>query len=765
MGDHFGVPMTENPKHPQLAPVIRSTLDALRRRVRGYIWLEGLAEGALWLGVSFWISLAVDWFFEPSPFVRGVILTAAVLGLLAVFWFMIARRVLVPLSYSNLAMLLERRFPQFHDGLLTAVALCDPASGADYNAHLLARTCRQAEGPVREVSFSRVFNRGPLRRRLGAAAALLLSVLGFALARPDLASVWARRAVLFSDELWPRSTRLVIEGFDGGVARVARGSDLEITVKADLGMPVVPDVVAVRYRSERGARKLMSRVGAADPDRDQYQEYSYTFRGVLTPIEFDVVGGDALLSGLKIEVVENPTIVEMILDCEFPAYMGRSLQSLAVTGPMQVPVGSRITVRARSNKDLVRVTVESALEEPPKPPVQFRPHNEDRRSFQYAVGPLVKDKTLLFTLFDTDGIRSREPVRLSLAAVEDQRPELAVQLRGIGAAVTPQASIPAVGRVGDDYGIARIWFEYTIDKQEPKIQPIASPPGNATEFTLKRALDVRPLGLKPGGKLLLAVKAEDRCDLASRPNVGTSDRWLLDVVTPEQLRAMLQSRELVLRQRFEGVIKDVTDARDGLARIDFSPPASPTKPAAAGTGRMPVAPVTAKGAEPGDAPDAQADRSPQRLLAQRTLQAQWAQQNCRKEAHETASLADSFADIREELVNNRIDTEELKLRLEGGIAKPLRRIAEEMFPELDRRLDRLQADLADPAAGSEAQKAAVAQVDAILLAMRQVLGRMIELEDFNEAVELLKSIIQSEQKLRDETQKRHKEKLRELLEK
>ena len=72
-----------------------------------------------------------------------------------------------------------------------------------------------------------------------------------------------------------------------------------------------------------------------------------------------------------------------------------------------------------------------------------------------------------------------------------------------------------------------------------------------------------------------------------------------------------------------------------------------------------------------------------------------------------------------------------------------------MFPEFDRRLDRLLAVLADPAAGSEARKLALAEVDAILLAMRQVLGRMIELEDFNEAVELLKTIIQSEQKLRE----------------
>ena len=57
----------------------------------------------------------------------------------------------------------------------------------------------------------------------------------------------------------------------------------------------------------------------------------------------------------------------------------------------------------------------------------------------------MKDTTLLFTLTDTDGITSREPVRLALVALADQPPQMAVQLDGIGTAMTPQARIP-VGR-------------------------------------------------------------------------------------------------------------------------------------------------------------------------------------------------------------------------------------------------------------------------------------------------------------------------------
>ncbi len=115
------------------------------------------------------------------------------------------------------------------------------------------------------------------------------------------------------------------------------------------------------------------------------------------------------------------------------------------------------------------------------------------RSFQYVLDKLDKDATLQFTLFDTDGIKSREPVRVTISALEDRRPELAILLRGIGAAITPQAQLPASGRVTDDYGLAQVWFEYAVDQRAPATAPIAAPKGNATELPLEqRVLDVRP---------------------------------------------------------------------------------------------------------------------------------------------------------------------------------------------------------------------------------------------------------------------------------
>jgi hypothetical protein len=750
---------TATTRRPKLPPSIRAPLGDLRQRIRRYVLFEGLAAAVAWLGLAFWLSLLVDWLFEPPPLVRVAILAAIGIVLVTVLVRMIFRRVFVPLSDANMAMLIERRFPGLQETLLTAVEISGGSTADDpWQAAMLDRTCRLAEHRLQSVEPARIFNPRPLRRWVLSAALLVSSSLVLAAFQPAVFEIWWRRAICLSDTLWPRHARLSMEGFDHGAIKVARGSDVEIVARADTHMPLVPQVVQVRYQIEGGmpSRASMNRLGNANPAVDPYQEYSYTFRNVLAPIAFDVFGGDDRRRGLRIQVVDSPTLVKMTLDCRFPAYTHFAPREIPVTGAMQLPQGTQVTIHATANKDLVRVQIESALDEQPGPPeILALPKSGDRRSFQHVVARLDKDKTLLFTLLDDDGIRSREPLRLSLAAIVDEPPRLALQLQGIGTAVTPKARLPIAGRVTDDYGIARLWFDYAVDKQPAVEQAIGLPATQSTDFALADAFDLRNLKVEPGHKLQLAVKAADACDLGRGPNIGVGERWLLDVVTPEQLRSMLESRELVLRQRFEAVITEVVETRDLLERIDFNPPAG-TSPGVATPGRT-------SPAEPGDDAEGRSDHSPERIVALQAVRVERALQNSRKNAQETLGVADAFEEIRQQLVNNRIDTEELIERVKGGIADPLRGIGQEMFPELDRRLDQLRTTLTDAKLGPPSRQRARQQTDAIVLAMRQVLARMVELESFNEAVELLRSIVDQQEKLNEHTKQLHKQKLRDLL--
>ncbi len=744
--------------HPTLAPAARTMLGALRRRIRQYIWVEGSAAALAWLGIAFWASLASDWFFEPPPAVRAIMLAAVAAVLVVVLFRMIGRRAFVPISDANAATVLERRFPQFDDSLLTAVLLGDRTPDDTFSQEMLANTCNSAAARVEEIELNKVFNPRPLWLNCGAAVLLVASIAMFAVMFSAAFGVWANRVLALSNDLWPRYCKIEVDGFKDGVRKVARGSDVEVIAKADTRMPQMPDRVEIRYQTEGGARGrvTMDQRGMSQGEKDYFQEYSHTFRGVLSDIYFDVVGGDDRVYDLRIQAVDSPTIARMTLDCELPAYIRRDQPPLPVTGVMQVPKGSRVTVIAEeANKELVRVQVDMLVSDKPQQTEIFEADKlaADRRGFNYTIERLDDNTTLLFTLHDVDEITGRDPVRLVLVAAPDQPPQMTVQMDGIGMAITPQACVPVVGRIADDYGVGRIWFEYGIDDREPENRPIADLPDAPAVYNLSgEALEIRDLGLKPGQKLTLSVRSSDLCDLGQGANLAGSERWLLDVVSPDQLRAMLEARELVLRQRFERMLQETAETRDLLARLEFeseiSDESGAEKPA---------------GSEPGDAAAVESADTPERRASLRLLRVQGALSNSRKSAQEVLGTAEAFDDIRKQLVNNRIDTEELKRRLEDGIARPLFNIGGEMFPELERRIEALQAELENPPLAPELRDRAQRQADDIVLAMQKVLDRMLELESFNEALELLRQIVDEQKNLQEETQKRHKDKLRDLL--
>jgi hypothetical protein len=510
-------------------------------------------------------------------------------------------------------------------------------------------------------------------------------------------------------------------------------------------------------------------VGAtpADPDLGPVlREYGYAFKGILAPIRFDIKGGDFSRRGLKILVVANPTFAEIALEHHYPDYMGRPPQTKPVAGAMPVPLGTRLVVHARANKPLRSVTIDYPGQKTPPGPRRLEGDALGAEATEVALPlePLRQDTTLLFTLTDADGIKSREAIPLVLSAVPDDPPQLAVRLAGIGSAITPQARLPLAGKITDDYGIDRVWFECVLDQQKPVTVPLAALAKRPTEYVPppEAALEARDLKVARGQKLSLVVRAADACTLGQGPNVGSSETWGLDVVSPDELRTLLEARELVLRQRFEIIIQEVTETRDLLLRMDFTPPGGAKPPAAKPAAKPPSDKNPA--AEPGDKPAEAPDLSPAQLAGRRTERVLQGLQGCRKNAQETLEVAESFDDIREQLTNNRIDTEELKERIGTGIAEPLHRIVADMFPDLERRLETLQAAVADLGIGPARRDAARAQADEILLAMHRVLKRMAELEDFDQVVQDLRALIEKQEQINKRTKERQKKAIRDLME-
>ena len=729
-------------------------LATLRRQTRGWVWLESLAWLVLAAVGFFWVSLALDWCVEPPRWARGVLLAAAAVGLAILLYRKLLGRLSADLGDASLAVVVERSHPSFRDSLSTTIELADQPE-VDVNPALLARTAAEAAAHLGQVRSERIFRRRRLAMLAFAAVIAAASIAGLAFAKPAVAGLWVRRLPLLGDEPWPRQVRLRVEDFPGGVRKVARGSDVDVIVHAQAN-DRLPEVVDLRWRTAQtggpggrtaqtggpGGRTASGRPGTWRIDRmgarggatTDGQAFGHVVKAVNDSLDLEIRGGDARLRDLRLEVLDPPALEKLLITSTPPAYLGSGGRESPPARVVQIPRGSAVEIACTATKPLSAATMvavagggsaaEVVLATLPATDTTDTSEaggaaSAAGRTIVGHIASLDADRTVVVRFTDTDGLVNREPVTFTLSALPDEPPQVAMRLRGISTAVTPRARLPLVGTISDDHGLGGASVRLKVaGGAETSLPVLRVREGDAVVELPAEAAEVvplEPLGLAVGRKLELAVTATDTCTLASEPNAGTSDTWSLDVVAPEVLVAMLEAREIILRRRYESCVADLTQARDGFA--------APERPA--------------EGDTAGDRGDDAA------RLGDATARA----------AGETAELAEAFRGIRLEFDNNQLITPELEARLIAQIADPLSALSKQDLPAL-----------AVACRTGTGRQELVRRADEVLARMRAVLDKMMELESFNEVVELLRGMIRTQEQIRAETLEQQKRRAREALE-
>jgi hypothetical protein len=380
----------------------------------------------------------------------------------------------------------------------------------------------------------------------------------------------------------------------------------------------------------------------------------------------------------------------------------------------------------------------------------------DRSVFQFPVEHFNKDLGLNISLLDNDGIISAEPFIVGIASLVDKAPSVEIGLMGIGTAVTPDVIIPVAGTVSDDYGVQSSWFDVQLDEGDPLKFSITLVEGDQVQspldFREQRAANGRA-ELKPGEKINLSVRANDNYDLQGDPNIGSSNQFTLDVVTPTELLAGLERRELALRQRYELIIAEVQGMRDSLQLVLES--ATQVENTSSGSAN----------AEPEDDDANQLSPEEKKLREEslRLLRTQRAIVQSHKSTQESLGIAVSFDDIRLQLMNNRVDTEDHKNRLMQKISDPLRLICEVDFPALDTELVELEVVIGGKTSQIDQAALALDRADVVLVKMTVVLDNMLELETYNELIDLIRSLIDEQEQISEKTQQERKKQVLDLL--
>ena len=129
-------------------------------------------------------------------------------------------------------------------------------------------------------------------------------------------------------------------------------------------------------------------------------------------------------------------------------------------------------------------------------------------------------------------------------------------------------------------------------------------------------------------------------------------------------------------------------------------------------------------------------------------------------------MAYSFADIRLQLIHNRIDAEDRKKRLQDDVAKPLEEIAEYRMAALESKLDSVEAAMKSHSQGfnENGERAsfpsqidqdlleALASADGVLNEIQQVLNSLLKFETQNELLDLVRRMLDQQQALKRRTE-------------
>ena len=85
----------------------------------------------------------------------------------------------------------------------------------------------------------------------------------------------------------------------------------------------------------------------------------------------------------------------------------------------------------------------------------------------------------------SDVLKSQQPYRLLIAALEDQAPVVSVRLRSIGSAITADARLPIVGEITDDFGVDHASFVVETDGGNSRDFPIEFVEGEPVDTAIR----------------------------------------------------------------------------------------------------------------------------------------------------------------------------------------------------------------------------------------------------------------------------------------
>ena len=535
---------------------IRALVDAERRHLRRTEVIAGVllaaaltavvvASGAALLGRARWLTLP-----RATPFTIWVIVAIAV----ATLALRTRRRLRQHASRRDVALAIELEQGLRRGALLGVLEL----EGHGALAERAARGVRSTlpDGAPLAPAMRHASSRRALVGAGAAAAGMLVLVTASPLFGDGL------RAVFRPIDAWD-GTLLARPRIDGAPHELLRGLPLRVTVRAPGRRVVYLDIRQTGDAWRTDTLVIDPATGAA----------SWKIDALRSDLRLVVSDGRAVSDSVMVRAADRPFVGAVTLHAHYPAYLGRSDETLPVGEPMHLPRGSVLSIAGRASVALTDVALVAAT--------------GDRvalgASGQTFTGQLTADHSmqLRWSARGPGGLVPDLPEALDVIVVADSAPHVVIAEPSADTILVSSEPVQLSILVSDDHGVGSVWLRTVrADAREaaPIVQQVTRAAG--TSWAGATSVDVDALHLAAGEAVAVRAEAVDASPWAQR---GVSREIVLRRATSEERRTAARAfgdsavKQAVAAARDQKALAQKTDeaaraqARAGAARDASSP--------------------------------------------------------------------------------------------------------------------------------------------------------------------------------------------------
>ncbi|MEQ1902658.1 MAG: hypothetical protein ABL888_00565 [Pirellulaceae bacterium] len=792
---------TNRPSEYDLPTQLVEFLSRAQRLLRWHFAVVLLARFLTIVITAFVVSWLLDycpiWFggFESPTWVRVILLLA--IGFITLPPLFRGLNVLLgrQVNDARIALLIEAKVPAIRNGLSTLLDYRNFDAPLSENSRLmLSKTESQVLSALQGFDLRSLFDHRHKATWVAASAIAVLTTGALAFLFPSPFQLAGQRLFLLDSTRYLRRFEVQLLGarsrhekivddlpelnrvrpFDENkILHVARGDSLTVLAEGRVIDSAEDQTLSceLSYRTSTGlsGRVLLKKVGRTNKQAQLFELDGPPFDKLADDIRFSLRCGDYSSETFLVRVVEAPAVVSTELDCRFPDYMVDpvSLRWTPRTMPWNVgtklPEGTRVKVRCGTTTELAKVYVATSDNLGDTQSSQLQEILPTEKRFEFSIDSLSQNFQSRIYLVDQNGVATSEPFGFSLEAIADRPPKIATKLKGVGLSVTPQAQLPLVGNVDDDYGVNQVWVELDLPQNRSLREPVPSSQSGDIQSvidlrTLKETDSTLPLDAGSDRSLSVVVKANDRFNLKAEPNQATGDKFELDLVTSNDLLRILERHESAERRRLEKIYDELFAARDYLERISGQ---------ATGQNSGTKEPGDIPKAEPGE-PNSLTDLDKQRLQREnRAIYSGRFRTQLEKSAAEIWGTAEAFDNLRLQLINNRLNAVERENRLASQVVAPLNKITSDLRGSLKDRARKIQTTLQshplDAPVSEEVEERVLAESSAAadelketLDELQKVISILVKFETQNELLDIVRAILKTQTELHRRTQEQRK---------